>query len=562
MIHTLQEGTRAAGPPVDVAEVFHLVSWLRSIFRNDDVGKYVIKPFWYFDEFLPIASNAIEKASRKIVELGFCPKRVWEVVRGMDDGEIDLVPLVRALEHLPQLIHKGHESCTPGFCDDASKNYTSVTQLHKCPHPHKDCQPTPGKMFDQSLLVEALKGNTMTTAWKLNGMSLVAQDRSYLAVSHVWSDGTGVGAWKAGQVNQCLWDFWVDIARRLECDGVWWDTVCIPQDKEARSKALNNMHDNYAAAKYTVVHDLYLAGMEWKDAESACIALVLSPWFTRGWTALELLLSKNVFVLFCQGVGYTLKDLDNEILAQHPILDSHAHWIATLSVRRLRKAGYLKSAFDILSVLKGRYTSWSRDQSIIAGLMCGLTDHVTLSEQQITKQIFQKIRGIDKECLLHGLSTMSEPQFSWCPHRFVDIPCGTPVDKFLEKVHMDPDGIWDGYWEVWCIPKTHVDRGIIRPMSTDMYVRGKVQRALWRPEEHVILMCDLFDAQGLLVRLKEDKLSLVSGHWYCEYIGGVDVTPSEIREDRDRVQKHILIGYKPGMVDVRGVDVGCVDWSH
>ena len=321
----------------------------------------------------------------------------------------------------------------------------------------------------------------------------------------------------------------MDVARRFECDGVWWDTICIPQDKAARSIALNNMHHNYTAAKCTVVHDLYLAGMEWKNNESACIALVLSPWFTRGWTALELLLSERVFVLFRQGDGYTLKDLDNEILAKHSILDSYAHWIATSSVGRLRKRRYTyQSTAEILSVLRARYTSWSRDQSIIAGLMCGLTDHVTLSEQQITKEILGRLDSIEKECLLHGLTTMSEPQFSWCPPRFVDIPSGVPAGDYVEMVNIGRDGILHGYWEVWCISKTHVDRGAIRPLGMDMYVRGKVQRALRKPEEYVILTCDLFDAQGLLVRLKGDKSRSKGDRLYCKYIGGVNVTPSEI----------------------------------
>ena len=575
----------SADPPVNVVEVFHLVSWFRNIYRRIQGGLRISKPFWYPHEFLPVASNAIEEASSKIEELRLCQKRVWEVIRNSNYGEIELVPLVRALEglspdYLPQFEHKGHGSCTTGFCDDSSKNYTSVTQLHKCPYPHKDCERTPGEMFNQDLLIKALNGNTMTTAWTLDGRSLVAKDRSYLAVSHVWSDGTGTGAWKAGEVNKCLWDFWVDIAGRLECDGVWWDTVSIPQEKAARSKAINNMHQNYTDAKCTVVHDLYLAGMEWKNAESACIALVLSPWFTRGWTALELRLAKKVVVLYRKGDGYTHKYLDKEILAQHPILSSHAHWIANSYVRRVQKAentpkstskiqkaedtpesiSKIQKAEDtpesiskILSALRARYTSWSRDQSIIAALMCGLIVNVEHSEQKITKQILSKFETIERECLLHGLPTMSEPQYSWCPPRFVDITSGTPSVRPWEKVEVCRNGILRGKWEVWRITKTHVDRGIIQPLSMDMSIWGKVQRALQEPEEHVILTCSIFNAQGMLVRLKGYESQLERG-LFCKYIGAVNVTPSHIRKDRERIESTIHIGYEQEMVDVKVVD--------
>ena len=572
----LQKGS-AEGPSVDVAEVLQLVAWFLRI-TNYDVGGNNTP--WYNRDFIPVASKAITEASGKISKLGFCQRRVWEVVRNSAGGVFELVPLVRALEDLPQLRHDkhksctskdghpscafgddhksctpgdNHESCNTGYCENSTLNFTSVTQLHKCLD--HNCKTTTDEMFDQSHLVKALEGHTMTTAWTLDGKSLVAQGKSYLAVSHVWSDGTGVGAWKAGQVNKCLWDFFTEQASSLGCDGVWWDTVCIPQDKAARSTAINNMHCNYAAAEYTMVHDLYLAGIEWKSDGSPCIALVLSPWFTRGWTALELLLSKRVFILFRQGDGYTLKDLDNEVLAQHHILHSHAHWIATDAVKRLRQANStFKSTSELLSVLQARHTSWSRDQSIIAGLMCGLTDHAALSEQVITKQILIKMKRISGNCLLHGLPTMSDSNFSWCPPRFIDIPAGRP-SNILE---VGCDGTLSGVWEIWYIPsKTIVDRGLILPLSTDIGVRTQVQWALQEPDNCVILTTDRSDSQGLLVRLKAYTDRLQDDILYCKYIGAVNVSPSEIRKPRFRIMREVVIGYAPGMVDV-----GVVDWEQ
>ena len=546
----LQEGSDK-GPSVDVAEVFQLVAWFRNIARGDDGGMSIDAPSWHHRDFIPVANKGVEEAFEKITELGFCQQRVWEVVRNSYDRGLELVPLVSELQRFPQLGHVGHESCTSAFCEHATLNFTSVTQLHKC-RPKK-CELTTNEMFNQRHLVAALQGHalqdhTMTTAWALDGMSLVAKGKSYLAVSHVWSDGTGAGAWKAGQVNKCLWDFMVDTARYLGCDGVWWDTVCIPQDKAARSLALNHMHHNYAAAEYTIVHDLYLAGIEWKSDGSPCIALVLSPWFTRGWTALELLLSKRVFVLFRLGDGYTLKDLDQEVLAQHRFLHSQAHWIATDAVMRLRHAdNTFDRASDLLSVLQARYTSWSRDQSIIAGLMCGLTDHVTLSEQDITKRVLVKIGNIGQNSLLHGLPTMFEPQFSWCPPRFIDIPSGgnSPL------LSVNTDGTLSGLWEIWYIPsKAYVDRGMIWPSSTDMRVRTQVQWALQEPEKCVILTCETYDSQGLLVRLKAYDCGGQYDNLYCKYIGAVNVSPSEIRKPRFRIEREVVIGYEPGMVDV------------
>ena len=576
----LQEGS-AAGPSVDVAEVIQLIAWFRKI-----TGDFQWRPLQYSatsvhdDDFIPVASKAITEASGKISRLGFCQQRVWEVVGHCEEGALELVPLVSALEHLPQLRHdkhksctskdnhksctskddnkyctpgEAHDSCTSGYCEFATQNFTTVTQLHKCPHPN-DCATTPDEKFSQNLLVAALEDDTVTTAWTLDGMSLVPKGKSYLAVSHVWSNGTGVGAWKAGQVNKCLWDFFVEKARHLGCDGVWWDTVCIPQDKAARSIALNNMHRNYAAAEYTLVHDLYLAGIEWKSDGSPCIALVLSPWFTRGWTALELLLSKRVFVLFRQGNGDTLKDLDKEILAHHRILHSPAHWIATDAVVHLRndRRTFNKGHY-LLSVLGARYTSWSRDQSIIAGLMCGLTDHVALSEKDITKQILMKLRGISHNVLLHGLQTMPEPQLSWCPPRFIDIHSGTDPGKFSVYLRVKKDGTLSGSWKIWYIPsKSYIDRRMVWPLSTNMCVQTQVQWALQEPEKCLILTHDKFDSQGLLVRPKAYKDRPHKG-LFCKYIGAVNLSLSGIQKP-EFTESYIVIGYKPEMVDVGVVD--------
>ena len=527
---------------------------------DDGVG-IVPAPFWYHRDFIPVACKAVKEASGKIRNLGFCQQRIWNVAKiSRNTGELEMIPLVSALQNLPNLRHDGHESCTPAFCEFATLNFTSVTQLHKCPDP-KSCVTTTDKMFNQSLLAAALESEMMTTAWTLDGMYPAAPLSCYFAVSHVWSDGTGAGAWQAGKVNKCLWDFFSEKAQSLGCDGVWWDTVCIPQDKAARSIALNRMHRNYSAAECTLVHDLYLAGTEWKKDGSPCIALVLSPWFTRGWTALELLLSKRVFIIFREGGRYTLKNLD-ELLAGHRFLDSRAHWIATHAVECLRTYGqrnFGEGASRVLSILQGRYTSWSRDQSIIAGLMCGLTDHAGLSEQDITKRIILRIGKIRQNCLLHSLPTMSEPQLSWCPPRFVDIPAASEDSLLLS---INADGTLYGLWEIWYIPsKIYVDRGMIWPLSTDSCMQTQVRWALQEPEKCVILTFDTFDSQGLLVRLKAYNDRPQEDILYCKYIGGVGVSPSEIRKPRFHIRRRVVIGYLPGMVDVRVVDLGAEQQS-
>src|SRR4051794_40024482 len=101
-----------------------------------------------------------------------------------------------------------------------------------------------------------------------------------------------------GLVHCCLDAYFRRITARLNCTGFWWDTISLPTDDKVRKREIDTMHHKYRSATHTVVHDNYLVDFEWADDGTPCIALVLSSWFTRGWTALELHESKSVKVLY------------------------------------------------------------------------------------------------------------------------------------------------------------------------------------------------------------------------------------------------------------------------
>ena len=183
------------------------------------------------------------------------------------------------------LSHQEHDMCTFDFCEYSSRDFTAVEQRHE----FESCQDgytcfRHQTLFRESALVEALKSNQRLTAWTLNGQSVIKPCQSFLAISHVWSDGTGVGVWPRGEVNACLFSFFRRLAEQFQCEGIWWDMVCIPKDKVTHAKALNNMQANYENARVTLVHDLFLRKLECKDTRTglfdpkmACFAIVMSP---------------------------------------------------------------------------------------------------------------------------------------------------------------------------------------------------------------------------------------------------------------------------------------------
>ncbi|KAH7303476.1 hypothetical protein B0I35DRAFT_455191 [Stachybotrys elegans] len=240
------------------------------------------------------SSNLLPYFARATEEFKLCPNRVWAVAGGK-------LPDVMPDNFEPPRGREKHQQCTFDFCEYSQRDFTAVKQRHECMN------------GDYTLNETAKSGKS--TVWALDGKSMIQPPGPYMAISHVWSDGTGIGAWPDGEVNECLYTFFRTIAERFECEGIWWDTLCIPKGREARQKAIGNIPSSYQDARITLVHDLFLRNCEWNE-ETACFAIIMSPWFSRGWTAVELAQSRKVKVIFRGPSGPIIKDLDEQILAK------------------------------------------------------------------------------------------------------------------------------------------------------------------------------------------------------------------------------------------------------
>lgn len=224
-----------------------------------------------------------------------------------------------------------HDTCTAEVCNFSNIDSTRVKQLHKCS----------GKACGEPLWFpfSRIEKPYERITWWLDNVDdskespYVVNTKSkghYMAISHVWSDGTGGGVQGEGCVNRCLFKFFKDIAEKLECTAIWWDTISIPTERAARQNAISRMHESFRRASHTVIHDQYLAQFPWTNGGLPCLALLLSPWFTRAWTALELMMSQREKVWVIYGdpsdrSRNTIKNLDQDVLARHPAYSSRGH---------------------------------------------------------------------------------------------------------------------------------------------------------------------------------------------------------------------------------------------
>jgi hypothetical protein len=221
-----------------------------------------------------------------------------------------------------------------------------------------------------------------------------------------------------------------------------------------------------------------------------CVALVFSPWFTRGWTALELIMSKMVKVLFKgpNELEPVIKDLDEDVLAHDPSRCSRAHWIVSTIIRRLRQP--IMNVADLMAVLKPRSTSWPRDRMIIAGLLAGLKfEEYNIHEEEITKVVIDRVVRINPSSLLHGQATIAESGgWSWCPPSLYDMPTDTVGDLFEEGMVQDNTCVVDKHgviaraWYFRPLEKEEATGGRIVANSPHMSVVLKIEDAprRWR----------------------------------------------------------------------------------
>jgi len=521
----------------------NVVSWMASIQRHMGLA-----PRGGYDLGQPLPAflvGAATSAALKEAEgLAVCKNRLWNMINVSDRQQADLADVVSALHRCPSIrTGEHHQLCSQTRCHGAHVDSTRVHQLHKISgDEHNKPEDCPSIMFPVGLLPAAVMGGE-PTAWSVVDIDpprLLRPGESYVAISHVWSDGTGVGTRGHGVVHSCLHRYFADLARLLGCGGIWWDTLSNPIEPKVRALALAKMHINYRNAEHTVVHDSFLVGMPWTDPETACLALVFSPWFTRGWTALELAMSRSVKVLF-QGpdpLTPDVRDLETDILAREPATCSRAHWIASQTIRRLR--GPARTLESIMAILRPRSTSWVRDRTVIANLLADVPDpDFSVTEGRMVQSLLRHLGSVSHAMLAHGHPTMSgSGGFSWCPATLDDMPIdvrqrpNTNTGNLNDEMTViGADGSVVGFWVARPVSKGDMAHERIQPHGSDISVVVRIQAALadWGS---CLLLYQSLESTGPALLVTAVGVRGVEGRTEpivdCRYVGAVrDSRPGE-----------------------------------
>lgn len=161
-----------------------------------------------------------------------CREKIVANMKGSKEAHLNgnSHALLKCQEQKPDILSEAtmdsnnHQMCTFDFCEQSVRDYTGVIQRHECAN--QECKRL-RYLIPRNTLTKAAAHN-QSTVWNSDGCSMLNRSHPYMAIRHVWSDGTGAGQWPDGEVNGCLHRYFKSIAMRFRCGGIWWDTVCTP----------------------------------------------------------------------------------------------------------------------------------------------------------------------------------------------------------------------------------------------------------------------------------------------------------------------------------------------
>ena len=285
----------------------------------------------------------------RLVKEGWCPNLIERLVRAIGVGGLYYTTLMgRASETVD------HVPCSPNAC---IANNIEMEHYHTR-HVDVDCCCDQRGAPDSDLL-PILRGQDYPIFFvRGDDDSLVLEVKafdgvqSYIAISHVWSDGLGNP--HANSLPKCQLRMLRQRVAELEdsedirsSQCLWLDTICVPVNSEsARGAAILAMRRTYSEARVVLVLDRGLLSVDVPTShEETLVRIFRSNWMTRLWTLQEAAVAPNLYFQFAnQAVDF--RDL-RRIVTSEPVYS----WAGFLGHRT---SVQLQGVFGITSPARSR----------------------------------------------------------------------------------------------------------------------------------------------------------------------------------------------------------------
>ncbi|KAI0751791.1 hypothetical protein C8Q80DRAFT_1159325 [Daedaleopsis nitida] len=386
----------------------------------------------------------IGSCERRMHRTGWCPNAVSQPFMATLSG----IPIVSNIVQLPPYVRKDpdeHRNCVQSAC----VLYT-ITDTDAYVPQHVDptcsCEYTRPPFED----VVRLLSQGVVPAVVYDGTRLhvqPAEDDTYVAISHVWADGMG-STTEVG-LPTCQVARIAALVRQInpESDGAFWmDSLCVPDVKDLRKRAIKLMANTYRdAAKVLVIDACIRAQCSLaKSWEENLFRIAMSGWVRRVWTLQEGMLARELYFEFADGPldvekGLGLKPSSRERGNVHstPATDSlqwvsprrlcrsHVPLLAQRAHDLVCKSVHTLSLDDVIKLLRLRSTTKAEDEIIaISGLLpsldVGRLLAITGPEAAALrmKECLLQLREVSRRLVMHIVPRLDLPGFRWAPSSF------------------------------------------------------------------------------------------------------------------------------------------------
>lgn len=245
---------------------------------------------------------------------------------------------------------------------------------------------------------------------------------SYVAISHVWSDGLGHPA-GMNSLPECQLRRLRSLVLKagLEQLLVWVDSLCVPWDRGlAKRNALARMAQVYSNARYVLVLDSDLLSTSSSCCnEELLLRIALSKWMRRLWTLEEGVVGRSKLLFQFQDRAIPLPEVNA----------SFTNAISVNCMTLIRQ--YLPSNTDVVSVITAlhfRSTTWNGDEPLCIGYILGLDvssivtiDDFDLRMMELYRLLTKKTPKFPVQFLFTDEEKMSESPFRWAPRSLLDL---------------------------------------------------------------------------------------------------------------------------------------------
>lgn len=403
---------------------------------------------------------------------------------------------------------------------------------------------------------------------------------SYLAFSHVWSDGLGSNAEKG--LPRCVVNKLFAQARAYGHKRIWMDSLCVPSDdfKAHRETAIKLMAMTYENASITVVLDSSIRAVSF-DLSSAGIAqtllsLVTSVWFQRLWTLQEACLSKRLVFQFqntmasAVDIWLGLIKISNEQWHVNPVTQHLGNTFFKLFKPSQEMESWLTKELelgDICNMLQRRRTSKLIDETIaVAGLVNVDVNFLLagVTPEDRMRRFFISLRRLPSAIIMSPLPRLDFAGFKWAPasfmsHNDTDRRWSLSTGDKVEWAECFPGGGLRGRWRLTRLSVTVSINE--RSPSIAAAIEGKVVKIKHFPPDGTSSDEDLtFSAVASLP--DQEKHSFMGLHWGAALLAikrSSVIGAVEAFEYRGRVMIGDMSSYAWTTADIQDRVVGKVE---